>query len=65
MTEEEAIKLVEVKTKFWNALGKLAAEHIAMMPERLEIETAMSLQDSCSIFSTRYDEHLQKLRAVK
>lgn len=65
MNDDEHIQLVEVGDSFWQKLGVLAAEHIAQMPEHLEHETIMYLQDRCSIYGTRYDEVLSNLREIK
>jgi hypothetical protein len=64
VTEEEHIKLVEIGNSFWKKLGILAAEHIAQLPEHMEEETTMYLQDKCSIYSTRYSEHLALIRKM-
>ena len=61
MTEDEHIQLVQVGDSFWEQLGRLAAEHIAKMPQHLETETVAYLQDMCSIYGTRYDEYLKEL----
>jgi len=63
MTEDEHIQLVKVGDKFWEAFGKLAAEHVAMMPEHLEFNTIMYLQDMCSIYGSQYSDHLQEIRS--
>lgn len=62
MTRDQHIKLVEVGDSFWQKLGVLAAEHVAMLPEDIEPEVIAYLQDVCSIYGTRYNEHLEKLR---
>ena len=64
MTEDQELKILEVKNSFWEKLGHIAAEHIAMMPEEMEGHLTAELQDSCSIYGTRYDEHLPGERAA-
>jgi hypothetical protein len=65
MTEDEHIRLVDVGDSFWRELGLLAAKHIAMMPEEIEHEVTMYLQDRCSIYGSPYSEPLAKLREEK
>lgn len=62
LTEDEHERLVEVGNSFWTQFGQLAATHIALMPPELQDLTTAHLQDLCSIYGTRYDEHLSKLR---
>ena len=64
MTEEEEYELLnEIGNSFWEALGKLAAEHIAKLPSEIEGNVTAYLQDRCSIYRTRYDEYLAAERA--
>jgi hypothetical protein len=64
MTEDESIKLCDIGNSFWDQLGKLAAKHIAQMPEELEGITTTYLQDKCSIYGTRYSKELPLARAA-
>ncbi len=65
LTDEEHEKLTEVGDLFWTALGKLAAEHILMMPKGLEDLTTGYLQDKCSICGTEYRAVLEAAYAKR
>lgn len=58
--DDEHDRLVKVGDSFWHALGKLAAEHIAMMPPDLQDLTTVYLQDACSIYGTEYSKYLKE-----
>lgn len=62
MKEEDHIKLVEIGNMFWEEFGELCAKHIAKMPEDLEVETIMYLQEKCSIYGSKYEEFLSLYR---
>jgi hypothetical protein len=61
ITDAEHERMVEVGNLFWDALGRLAATHIALMPAELHDWAAEYLQERCSVYGTEYDKHLEKL----
>ncbi len=65
MTEDQHIKLVEVKNSFYEEFSKLVAVHIAKMPVELEREVTESLQEMSSVYGSKYDEFLPDLRESK
>lgn len=65
MTEDEHILMVEVGNSFWYGLARLAADHIAMMPEDLESYVTLMLQEKCSIYGTAADELVPHYRAMR
>ena len=62
MTDEEHIALVSIGDSFYDKLGALVAEHIAVMPMRLESVTLEHLQGKCSVYSVDYSGPLKALR---
>jgi hypothetical protein len=65
MTEDEGFKISIVVGAFWADLGTLAAKHLASLPEHLENELLMSMQDACSIYGTKYSEHMPAARLIE
>lgn len=62
MTNNEYRKLIEIGDEFWVEFSDIVAKHIAKMPEKLEYETIIYLQEKCHIYSSFYSGIIEKYR---
>lgn len=56
MTEDEADLLHELKEQYWLDFSKLVASYIRKVPEHLSAELAERLQESSSVYGSKFIE---------
>lgn len=58
LTEEEDDLLYEIKNQYWHDFSKLVGETLNKVPEKLQDELLMMLQDCSSVYGSEYEKHL-------
>ena len=56
---------VAARDYFWEALGHITATALSMVDAAERDTLLMQLQDSCSVYGTKYEEYLSEIEKTK